>query len=32
MKAGYWAGTLLLGMKGEYVEYTPSRDHRDEKR
>ena len=22
----YWAGTLLLGMKGEYVEYTPGKD------
>jgi hypothetical protein len=26
MTTAYWAGTLFLGMKGEYVEYTPSRD------
>jgi hypothetical protein len=32
MTTAYLAGTLFLGMKEEYVEYTPSRDHRDEKR
>jgi hypothetical protein len=29
MTTAYWAGTLFLGMKGKYIEYTPSRDHRD---
>ncbi|RYP14777.1 hypothetical protein DL765_006133 [Monosporascus sp. GIB2] len=24
MAIAYWTGTLLLGMKGEYAEYTPS--------
>lgn len=32
MTAAYWIGTLFLGMKGEYVEYTPSTGYRDEKR
>jgi hypothetical protein len=31
MTTTYWAGTLLLGMKGNYAEYTPNRDYRDEK-
>ena len=31
MTTAYWTGTLFLGMKGEYIEYTPSRGHRDEK-
>lgn len=31
MKTAYWTGRLFLGMKGEYVEYTPNRDHRGEK-
>jgi hypothetical protein len=29
---GLLAGTLFLGMKGEYVEYNPSREHGDEQR
>ena len=32
MTAAYWTGTLLLGMKGEYAEYTPIRGHESEKR
>lgn len=32
MTLTYWAGTLFLGMKGEYVEYTPRSGHADEKR
>jgi hypothetical protein len=32
MTTAYWVGTLFLGIKGEYVEYTPSRDHGEEKR
>jgi hypothetical protein len=32
MTAAYYASTLFLGMRGEYPEYTPTRDHRDEKR
>jgi hypothetical protein len=32
LTAAYYAGTLFLGMRGEYLEYTPTRDHRDEKR
>lgn len=31
MTWAYWFGILFLGMKGEYVEYTPSREHGDEK-
>jgi hypothetical protein len=31
MTTAYWTGRLFLGMKGEYVEYTPSRDLRDKK-
>jgi hypothetical protein len=32
MATAYWTGTLFLGMRGEYVEYTPRRDNGDEKR
>lgn len=31
MKGAYWTGRLLMGMKGEYAEYTPVRNHRGEK-
>lgn len=32
MTWAYWVGILFLGMKGEYVEYTPRRGYEDEKR
>jgi len=31
MTTAYWVGTLFLGMKGEYAEYTPTRGHENEK-
>lgn len=32
MTLAYWAGTLVFGMKGEYIEYTPRSGQADEKR
>lgn len=31
MSVSYWVGIIFLGMRGEYDEYTPSRQQVDEK-
>ncbi|KAF2434150.1 hypothetical protein EJ08DRAFT_646604 [Tothia fuscella] len=32
MMTAYYTGTLFLGMKGDYPEYTPPRNRRDDKK